>query len=215
MAKRGRKPKGEFSDNSTILSIRLRADTRAALEAACEKSGRPLGQEIQWRVVRTFVEDEKIADGFGSRREYRFFRVLSEAVRMTVERESLLPVEQREAAEGKSWLDEPEKYHRAMHACMAIFRTLSPGTPALSDEEMHDLQMWSQMRGELAAFQRMHQIAGADASLSLAARDEKAVRDALAKRDLGSIVDRLNGKYLHVAGEKFEVRSGREEEDGE
>lgn len=195
MAKRGRKPKGEFSDNSSVTSIRIRTDIREALDRACEISGNSLGQEIQARVWRTFTEDDNIADVFGSRREYRLFRLISETMRTVAEREDVL---QSAADVRVSWLDQPERYARAMHACIAILELIAPGVPDVSVDDLELLRDVSRTRGQIAAVHRLHDIAAADASLPRFVKDESAAKTALAKRDLGQLVERASRKYLRV-----------------
>jgi hypothetical protein len=66
MAKRGAVPKGEYVGKSAVLSTRITPDLREGLQNAANKSGRSLSQEIEYRLRRSFGEDQKISDLFGS-----------------------------------------------------------------------------------------------------------------------------------------------------
>jgi hypothetical protein len=76
MARTGPAPRGEYVDKAKTLSTRITADLRAALDAAKEKSGRSLSQEIEYRLRRSFEEDTKIKDIFGGRENYAIARLI-------------------------------------------------------------------------------------------------------------------------------------------
>jgi hypothetical protein len=65
-----------------VLSTRIRPDTRAALEKASKKSGRSLSQEIEHRLRRTIIEDEKIEAAFGSRQNFNIMRTVAMALHL-------------------------------------------------------------------------------------------------------------------------------------
>jgi hypothetical protein len=50
--KRGRPPGGEYAGKSEVVHIRLRPDTKAALERAARASGRTVSQETEHRLLR-------------------------------------------------------------------------------------------------------------------------------------------------------------------
>jgi hypothetical protein len=69
MGRRGPPPKGEYGGNigrTAVLSTRLQPDTRARLVAAAKTSKRSLSQELEHRLRRTFIEDDKEVDFYGS-----------------------------------------------------------------------------------------------------------------------------------------------------
>jgi hypothetical protein len=69
MGKRGPQPKGEYgrkSARTAVLSTRLQPDTRGRLVAASEANGRSLSQELEHRLRRTFTEDDKAVEFYGS-----------------------------------------------------------------------------------------------------------------------------------------------------
>src|SRR5688572_13310257 len=82
MGKRGPKPTGPYGDKTKVLSTRITAPTRAALERAAAKSKRSLSSEIEYRLRRSFDEDQKIEEIFFSREIYAFVRLVAEAMNM-------------------------------------------------------------------------------------------------------------------------------------
>jgi hypothetical protein len=76
MARTGPAPKGEYVDKAKTLSTRITGELRSALDAAKEKSGRSLSQEIEYRLRRSFEEDTKMKDIFGGRENYAIARLI-------------------------------------------------------------------------------------------------------------------------------------------
>ena len=76
MARRGRKPKGEYVGKTKVFSTRLRADTKSALGRAAAKSGRSLSQEVEHRLRRSFDEDRDLFERFGGRENYALLRLI-------------------------------------------------------------------------------------------------------------------------------------------
>jgi hypothetical protein len=53
--RRGRPPKGDFHNKSAVFSTRITPETRAAIEAAAEASGRSISQEVERRLRESFT----------------------------------------------------------------------------------------------------------------------------------------------------------------
>lgn len=60
MAKRGRKPKGEYHDKVSVFSTRITAQLRADLVDASERNTRSLSQEVEHRLRRS-LDGDKVA----------------------------------------------------------------------------------------------------------------------------------------------------------
>jgi hypothetical protein len=56
MAKRGRRPKGEYADKSAVMNFRIRPDTKRLLEEAARKSGRTLSKETEHQLRRALID---------------------------------------------------------------------------------------------------------------------------------------------------------------
>ena len=70
MGKRGPAAKGEYGKEiarTAVFSTRIQPDTRARLERAAKENGRSLSQELEHRLRRSFIEDDKLIDLYGSR----------------------------------------------------------------------------------------------------------------------------------------------------
>jgi hypothetical protein len=69
MGKRGPQPKGEYgrkTARTAVLSTRLQPDTRARLLKTAKANRRSLSQELEHRLRRTFVEDDKTVEFYGT-----------------------------------------------------------------------------------------------------------------------------------------------------
>jgi hypothetical protein len=183
MGKRGPAAKGEFGDKSAVLSTRISAELRSALERSVAESGLTLSREIEHRLRRTFSEDEKISEGFGTRRN-RALMKMAAMLMQTMHRSDSPDVE---------WLDDPWLFDQYVIRLNALLEACRPpaearmpagvyGVPALDNEETHRIVS----RGK--ALQLLQDVQRADASLPLAAG--RRGRANILKADLGPVVDR-------------------------
>jgi hypothetical protein len=124
MGKRGPAPKGEFAGQSAVLSTRIRPDTRRHLEAASKASGRSLSQEIEFRLRRTFIEDERIADAFGSRANFIMARLIALALESSVNTDALMTDEPL-----PDWRNDPVRFDMSMRTVMALLEAYKPTKP--------------------------------------------------------------------------------------
>jgi hypothetical protein len=118
VGKRGPAPKGEYEGKSQVLSTRIRPDTRARLVEASRESGRSLSQEIEHRLRRTFIDDEKISDVFGDRKTFMLMRVAALALQW----QSLLS--------DRDWLNDPWLFDLAIKTINRTFEAIRPSGPA-------------------------------------------------------------------------------------
>ena len=122
MARRGFPPRGEFTNKSAVLSTRIRADTRAALEKAAKASKRSLSQEIEFRLRRSFSEDKTLTERFGNRRTYRLFQLAADVAN------ALWNPDKKEA----DWLDDPSLFDVVAIAINGVLQAVRP--PGAKDE---------------------------------------------------------------------------------
>jgi hypothetical protein len=138
MAKRGRRPKGEYPDKKRVFASRVRQDTWEKLQQAAAKSGRSVSQEFEHRLRRGLDEDEKIESTFGDLRTFALMKIAA----MAAVTSSLCNPKNPKA----HWTADVEAFDRALEAitgALVVFRpheltatdlgTGSPefGTPAL------------------------------------------------------------------------------------
>jgi hypothetical protein len=79
MGKRGPQPNGEYGTKAprrAVFSARIQPDTRAQLSKAAKASGRSLSQEFEHRLRRTFIEDERDLNFYGSQSNAAIIRLL-------------------------------------------------------------------------------------------------------------------------------------------
>jgi hypothetical protein len=104
MGRRGPQPKGEYGakmDRTAVLSTRLQPDTRRRLEAAKGISGRSLSQELEHRLRRTFVEDDKAVEFYGSESNAAILKLIGAVIHSTCTSWFV------ETADG--WVPDPDK----------------------------------------------------------------------------------------------------------
>ena len=65
MGKRGPTPKGEYADKRAVLSTRISAELRDALERAVKQNGHTLSREVEHRLRRTFNDGQAATEMFG------------------------------------------------------------------------------------------------------------------------------------------------------
>src|SRR6266508_1648675 len=81
MARRGRRPKGEYPEKKRVFASRVREDTWEMLQRAAAKSGRSVSQEFEFRLRRGLDEDEKIESTFGDLKTYGLMKLAAQAVK--------------------------------------------------------------------------------------------------------------------------------------
>jgi hypothetical protein len=113
MGNRGPAPTGNYGGKSGVLSTRIRPDTRAAIVAAAKKSKQSLSQEIEHRLRRTFIDDDKIEAAFGGRRNYAIMKLISSTIEAA--NPSLI---------NRDWLDDPDTFDRATKAINGVLQII-------------------------------------------------------------------------------------------
>jgi hypothetical protein len=81
MARRGRRPKGEYPEKKRVFASRIREDTWEMLQRAAAKSGRSLSQEFEFRLRRSLDDDEKIESAFGDLKTFGLMKLAAQAVK--------------------------------------------------------------------------------------------------------------------------------------
>jgi hypothetical protein len=116
MGKRGPAPKGEFGDKSAVLSTRISSELRARLEAQVEQSGLTLSREIEHRLRRSFIDDEKISEGYGNRRNLAIMKILS----------MMIEAKRRPNQADADWLEDPWLFDQVVISLNAILEGIRP-----------------------------------------------------------------------------------------
>ncbi|OCK56779.1 hypothetical protein [Bradyrhizobium sp. LMTR 3] len=176
--RRGPAPKGEHYGKSAVFSTRIRADLRAKLDAAAKASGRSLSQEVENRLRLSFVQDEKIADQFGSVRNALVMKLIG----------TVLQLAHNPERPNVSWLDDAYAFRQAMRTVGAVLEAIRPdGAPSLSDKSLQGRDAWSPYVSAANLWAGMTQ---ADASLPLKATPEQHFANTIRNR-MPDIVERV------------------------
>ncbi len=172
---KGPVPRGEYVGKSSVFSTRIRPDLRKKLEQATKRTGRSLSQEIERRLNRSFVEDDKIAEVFGDRRTYVLMRMMADAIHFGHEPANL------------SWLDNPQEFETAISAALRVLDAIRPegDVPADALPARH-----YQVRGHSAAANIWRAIKRVDPSLPIGQGTLEDHKHVHMKDDLGGLVDR-------------------------
>lgn len=142
MAKRGRKPKGEFEGRTAVYSARLTPETKAALEEAAARSGRSVSQEVEMRLRQSLESEMAIQQNFGGPDEYAVAQLVAKTLQIT----GHVAVARCQRTEGASkephWLHNPDAFGDCRVAVNAVLDAIDPGKPP-PPERM--IPLWGEM----------------------------------------------------------------------
>jgi hypothetical protein len=173
MAKRGRRPKGEYPEKKRVFASRIREDTWQLLQQAAATSGRSISQEFEHRLRRGLDEDKLIKDTFG---DGRTFAVMKMAAMAAVNSAMLNPVHSK-----VHWTSNAEAFDRALTAIVDVVKAFRPHEPKTAV-----------MRLEAAAptLKLVRQIQAADPARPLKKTSKRQRALVRLKHELGDLVDR-------------------------
>ena len=175
---KGPVPRGEYAGKSTVFSTRIRPDLRQKLEQAAKKSRRSLSQEIEHRLRRSFVEDEKISEMFGDRRTFLLMQMMAMAIRFKGD----------DGPPGE-WLQNPDDFEIAIAAALSVLEAIRPPVPVDSDNPF--IALWVTTKAEGISFDIWNEIKKANPALPLNRGTRADHWNAMAKADLSDIADRV------------------------
>ena len=124
LARRGRPPLAETEGKRSVLNARVTRETRQRLQEAAANSGRSLSQEIEFRLERTFAQDDARYEDFGGEIHHRFFRVLADTGQIIGDQS------------GRDWFEDGEAYDQWIAAVALLLgqfrptRVIGVGVPA-------------------------------------------------------------------------------------
>jgi len=175
---KGPRPKGEYVGKSSVFSTRIRPDLRKSLERAAKTSGRSLSQEVEHRLRRSFVEDDKIADAFGDRRTYRLMRLMSDALQLSQKHEN-----------DENWLDDWSRFRLALAAMGSVVAAIGPpAPPSLGEGNDADVQRATGAVGATIAAKIWQGVVEANHSIELGSGSLADHINSIARSDIGDDV---------------------------
>ena len=182
MGKRGPQPKGEYGrkgGRTAVLSTRLQPDTRRRLVAATHASGRSLSQELEHRLRRTFVEDDKAVEFYGSEQTAAVVKLIGAVIQSTATTFSPKSKKQYE------WLKDQFVFDNVMMAIRHVLLWFRPG----GDSGLGEITLGTATD---QADQLIDEIRSADPSLPIAAGSTRQHAMAMLKDKLGDLVTARN-----------------------
>ena len=175
MGKRGPKPKGEYGGKggrTAVLSTRLQRDTRARLVAAAKANVRSLSQELEHRLRRTFTEDDKAIDWYGTQQTEAVVKLIGATIQSASARIS---------KRGKhDWLKEQWLFDDVMDAVAHVLLWFRPD----GDSGRRSITLSS---GTDKADELMDKIRSADPSLPITPTSTPQHALAMLRDKLGSL----------------------------
>jgi len=183
MGKRGPQPKGEYGGKigrTAVLSTRLQPDTRRRLVAAKEAGGRSLSQELEHRLRRTFIEDDKAVEFYGSQSNAAILKLIGAVIQSTCTSwlvktdEGWVPDLDKDPGE---WLRDAKLFDEVLTAIVHTLMWFKPGGGR--DEQF--------LFYHSAAEEIIDEIRSADPSLPITKRSSRQHSMAMLKDKLGDL----------------------------
>ena len=201
MGRRGPRPKGEYGakiGRTAVLSTRLQPDTRKRLVAAKETSGRSLSQELEHRIRRTFIEDDKAIEFYGSQSNAAILKLIGAVIQSTCTSwfvkiaDDWVPDLHKDPEE---WLRDPKLFDQVLTAVVHALIWFKPN----GDRDEHFISYNS------TAEQIINEIRSADPSLPIKKRSTCQHAMAMLKDKLGDLA-RHRHPYDDLSGKEPPVR---------
>ena len=175
MGKRGPQPKGEYgrkTARTAVLSTRLQPDTRARLLGAAKVNQRSLSQELEHRLRRTFIEDDKTVEIYGTEQTAAVVKLIGLMLNAAAARTS---------RRGRhEWLKEQWLFDDVIDAIVHTLLWFRPGGD--SERRQITLSSTTDRVDEL-----IDEIRSADPSLPMAMRSNRQHTMAMLKDKLGDL----------------------------
>jgi hypothetical protein len=108
----GPRPQGPYADKRKTLTTRITERTRARLDEAAAVSDRSLSQEIEFRLERSFLDEDGLNREFGGADNYRVSKLLFAVVPII------------EAGTGRSWREHGPTFNQVASAWATILEVL-------------------------------------------------------------------------------------------
>ena len=121
--KRGRPPLASGEGKRFPLNMRTTKEVRDKLEAAAKISGRSLAQEVEFRLQRSFHDEEALHRDFGGKDRFKLLKWFAISIGVA------------ERITGETWETDPETYRIAEKAMSVVLETGMQESAGFSDED--------------------------------------------------------------------------------
>jgi hypothetical protein len=156
-----------------VLSTRLQPDTRAWLVAAAQANARSLSQELEHRLRRTFADDNKAVEFYGTGQTAAVVKLIGATIHSAAARGS--------AQKKHDWLKEQWLFDDVMDAIAPVLMWFRPG----GDSGRREIKLSS---GTNRARQLIDEIRASDPSLPITKRSTRQHAMEMLKDKLGDLV---------------------------
>jgi hypothetical protein len=120
------------------VMARIPEGLRRRLARAASAVPRSMNAEMVHRLQRSFDDDQRLEEVWGSREVYGLMRIIAEAIQRTGQSAGFYSTRTVEGAEG--WLTQPWAYDQAKQAAMRVLEALRPpGDPTAPAPELSTL----------------------------------------------------------------------------
>ena len=191
MAKRGRRPRGEYPEKKRVFASRVREDTWQMLQRAAARSGRSVSQEFEHRLRRGLEEDGDIEETFGDRRTYALMKIAAMAA---VNSAMLNPRHSK-----VHWTTSVEAFDRALSAIVKVLGAFHPHELVSEGVVIGPPQLGA------PALELVGEIQAADPAQSLDRMTKRQRAVLRLKDELGDLVARP-GRLLEIHKQKAEKK---------
>jgi TraY domain len=182
MGKRGPRPKGEYGRHvrrTAVFSTRIQPDTHARLVSAATASGRSLSQEIEHRLRRTFVEDDKVIEFYGNNETAAVVKLIGAVIQSTAT--TISPKTNRKY----EWLKDQFVFDNVMLAIWHVLLWFRPG----GDSGLREITLGT---ATTQVDQLINEIRSSDPALQITTRSTRQHSLAMLKDKLGKLVTTRN-----------------------
>ena len=180
MGKRGPRPKGEYGRHvrrTALFSTRIQPDTRARLFSAATASGRSLSQEMEHRLRRTFVEDDKVIEFYGNNETAAVVKLIGAVIQSTAT--TISPNRKYE------WLKDQFVFDNVMLAIRHVLLWFRPG----GDSGLREITLGT---ATTQVDQLIDEISSSDPALPITTGSTRQHSLAMLKDKLGKLVTTRN-----------------------
>ena len=196
MAKRGRRPKGEYPEKKRVFASRVREDTWAKLQQAAAKSGRSVSQEFEHQLRRGLDEDEEIESTFGDLRTYALMKLAAQAVN------SLCSLKDPKI----HWTADPDLFAQALEVIAGTLKVFHPHQLTSTNLLVASPQFGAPV------MEIVREVQAADPARLKSTKRQRAM--ARLKDQLGELADRATGQLPEMSPEPQSKRLTTQEAKG-
>jgi hypothetical protein len=194
-------PRKRKEADTVQISVRAKEPLRRQLEEAAKERGVSMNVEIIDRLQRSFENERRIEEIFGSREVYGLMHIVAAAIHETGRAAGFYATHSLEGAAG--WLRHPFAYDEAVKAAMKVFEVFRPkGSPSPPAHLVH------QNLGRGFANGILNEIARGEARVT----PDNVARTEELRRELGYLTENLSASETAKEDMLYNLRRDDQEQ---